>query len=84
MPPPFSFPPPLQPYDKSDYQIIKEGDWNNMHDFMSSYDLKAWGQSDYEMTKQILEGFREVDQQAWEEQYGYHGELEQDYHRDNH
>ena len=81
MPPP---PPTPQLYDKSNYQLLKEGGWNNMHDFMRSYDLKTWEPNDYETAKQILEGFREMDQKAWEGQYSYHGEVEQEYYQDDH
>lgn len=80
MPPP----PPPQPYGKSNYQILKEGGWNNTHGFMHTYNLNAWEAEDYGTAKQILKGFREIDRQACEEQYGHHGEFEQKYYQDDH
>ncbi|GBG62435.1 hypothetical protein CBR_g30389 [Chara braunii] len=51
-----------QPY-KSDYAMVKEGGWSNMHGFMHSYGIKPTGDGAYGEAKAILEGFREHSQQ---------------------
>lgn len=48
-----------------------------MHEFMHSYGLKLQS-SNYEEAREILDGFREIDQRAWEEQYGYQSDEDWD------
>lgn len=62
---------PPEPKDKSNYQLLKEGGYDNMHHFMLSYGLKPYGnQEECDETRSILEGLRECEQKDWEEQYG--------------
>ena len=47
--------------EKSNNAIIKEGGWNDKHDFMRSYGLKPYEVDDYEEASRIQEGFAEQD-----------------------
>ena len=72
---PSNMSPPPEPKDKSNYQLLKEGGYDNMHRFMLSYGLKPYNDEDYQEAKLILDSLRECEQEDWEEQYGkQHGE----------
>lgn len=45
--------------DRTNYRIIRDGGWDNLHHFMLSYGLKPYDPGDYEMAKVIIQGFRE-------------------------
>ncbi|KAF1940185.1 hypothetical protein EJ02DRAFT_238224 [Clathrospora elynae] len=49
---------------KSNYQILKDGNWDNKHDFMRGHGLKTWEDDDYQEANQILDKYREVDAQS--------------------
>jgi hypothetical protein len=58
--------PEVEPKDKTDYAIIKEGGWDSMHHFMISYGLKMHDDEDYAQAKQIVRAFRQHDQKDYE------------------
>ncbi|BCR86352.1 uncharacterized protein ACHE_30339A [Aspergillus chevalieri] len=68
---------PPQPYEKSNYEMLREGGYHSMHEFLHSHSLKLQPGS-YEEAREILDGFREIDQRAWEEQHGYQSEEDWD------
>lgn len=45
--------------DRTNYRIIRDGGWDNIHHFMLSYGLKPYNAEDYETAKVIIQGFRE-------------------------
>ncbi|ROV96460.1 hypothetical protein VSDG_05495 [Cytospora chrysosperma] len=45
--------------DRTNYRIIRDGGWDNLHHFMLSYGLKPYDPDDYETAKVIIQGFRE-------------------------
>lgn len=45
--------------DRTNYRIIRDGGWDNIHHFMLSYGLKPYNPDDYETAKVIIQGFRE-------------------------
>lgn len=45
--------------DRTNYRIIRDGGWDNIHHFMLSYGLKPYNADDYETAKVIIQGFRE-------------------------
>jgi hypothetical protein len=52
-----------QPDQKSDKQILKEGGYTGMNHFMQSYGLKIWNDDDVQEAKEIIKGFRAIDEQ---------------------
>ncbi len=47
---------------KTDTQILQEGGWSSMHNFMSSFGLKQTPEG-YAEAKLIIDGFRRMDEQ---------------------
>ncbi|KAG8168703.1 hypothetical protein KVR01_001452 [Diaporthe batatas] len=45
--------------DRTNYRIIRDGGWDNIHHFMLSYGLKPYDPDDYETAKVIIQGFRD-------------------------
>lgn len=45
--------------DRTNYRIIRDGGWDNLHHFMLSYGLKPYDPDDYETAKTIIQGFRD-------------------------
>ncbi|KAF3760943.1 hypothetical protein M406DRAFT_324565 [Cryphonectria parasitica EP155] len=45
--------------DRTNYRIIRDGGWDNIHHFMLSYGLKPYDPDDYETAKTIIQGFRD-------------------------
>lgn len=45
--------------DRTNYRIIRDGGWDNIHHFMLSYGLKPYDPEDYETAKVIIQGFRD-------------------------
>lgn len=45
--------------DRTNYRILRDGGWDNIHHFMLSYGLKPYDPDDYETAKVIIQGFRE-------------------------
>jgi hypothetical protein len=45
--------------DRTNYRIIRDGGWDNLHHFMLSYGLKPYDPDDYETAKVIIQGFRD-------------------------
>lgn len=45
--------------DRTNYRIIRDGGWDNLHHFMLSYGLRPYNADDYETAKVIIQGFRE-------------------------
>lgn len=72
---------PSQRYDKSNYEMLREGSYHSMYEFMHSHSLKLQ-QGSYEGARGILDGSGEIDQRACEEQHGYHNEedLDEEYY----
>jgi hypothetical protein len=58
--------PDIPPNEKSNYRIVKEGGWDNMEHMMLSYGLKLYNDDDIQEAKQIIEKFREYDQQVYD------------------
>jgi len=56
----------VPPSEKSDYQILKEGGYSGMKGMMDSYGLKLYNDDDVQEAKEILKGFRAIDQQAYD------------------
>ncbi|OJJ73669.1 hypothetical protein ASPBRDRAFT_512211 [Aspergillus brasiliensis CBS 101740] len=54
------------PNEKSQFRMIKEAGFNNMHDFMISHGLKPYIHEDYGEASQILDTMRRYDQEYWE------------------
>jgi hypothetical protein len=48
---------------KSDYRLIRDGGFRDMNHFMQSYNLKIHDHDDYQEAKQILAGFRKLDEE---------------------
>ncbi|KAF1975940.1 hypothetical protein BU23DRAFT_597292 [Bimuria novae-zelandiae CBS 107.79] len=79
-------------WDKSDYQIIKDG-WGDKKNFMESHGLSIYEHDDFEEARQILDGYRRIDAHAAGEQvyesddhssrhehYGRYRERDEHYH----
>ncbi|KAH7357617.1 hypothetical protein BKA66DRAFT_472907 [Pyrenochaeta sp. MPI-SDFR-AT-0127] len=63
-------------YERSNYQLIKDGGWDHQHDFMRSHGLKPWKDEDYEIANGILDKYREVDAQtAYKPDRRYHARV---------
>lgn len=45
--------------DRTNYRIIRDGGWDNIHHFMLSYGLQPYNTDDYEKAKVIIQGFRD-------------------------
>ncbi|PSR90353.1 hypothetical protein BD289DRAFT_481812 [Coniella lustricola] len=45
--------------DRTNYRILRDGGWDNLHHFMISYGLKPYDPADYDKAKAIIQGFRE-------------------------
>lgn len=46
---------------KTNHQLLKEGGWGGMNNFMLSYGLKMYNHEDVEEANRILDAFREDD-----------------------
>lgn len=68
---------PSQPYDKSNHEMLGEGGYDSMHEFVHSYGLKSQP-SNYEEARDSPNGFREIGQHAWDEQHGYQSDEDWD------
>jgi len=61
----------FQPNAKSDNQIIQESGFADMNAMMQSYGLKMWEHDDVLQAKEIIKGFRAIDEQnARDQQQG--------------
>jgi hypothetical protein len=56
----------VEPKNKSDATILREGGWGDMNSFMLSYNLRIHNDDDVQEARQILEGYRQQDQQQYE------------------
>lgn len=54
----------VSPWDKSDYQMIKEGGWSDKKHFMESYGISFYEHGAFDEARDILDGFRRIDAQA--------------------
>ncbi|RAK98684.1 uncharacterized protein BO80DRAFT_361175 [Aspergillus ibericus CBS 121593] len=70
----------IPPEEKSQYRMIKDAGYNNMHDFMLSYGIKPSSLGGYDEARQIIDIMRRHDQEIWEAE---HNGQNQDY-SDNH
>jgi hypothetical protein len=48
------------PAEKSDYQLMKEGGWDNKHDFMRSHGSKTWEDEDHQVASRIFDKYRDI------------------------
>ena len=54
----------VSPWDKSDYQVIKEGGWTNQQHFMECHGLSIYEPGDFDEAKEILDDYRRADAEA--------------------
>ncbi|KAK3216279.1 hypothetical protein GRF29_8g2835685 [Pseudopithomyces chartarum] len=54
----------VSPWDKSDYQMIKEGGWMNQQHFMECHGLSIYEPGDFDEAKEILDDYRRVEAEA--------------------
>ena len=57
----------VSPWDKSDYQMIREGGWDNKRHFMESHGLSIYEPGDFDEVKDLLDDYRRVEDEAYRE-----------------